>query len=239
MTSTSAAIYVFIQHDYHLLVLISFSAKEVDRSQLVAMPKRKQIQPTIHGLDLVGQLDDMESIAWNRELDGDPEWYVNPVHRPINPQRQFSELVKRRPLAASVVKAEHDGTLKRDYEEDISTVPLEEFDMDLFKSADMDIYRHEIRKSLKLHSPYKLQLAKLKQDKLKLEEAYLLQLRCEAELEETRAPKPGWYELKTKQFSSEHRKHNNLLANSGDWKSLIDYRNSLIEASTRWENLYQ
>ena len=199
----------------------------------------EEIQPSLHRLGLGHQLDEEESNVWNDKADYLPEWYVNPVHRPIGLENQFSELVRRQPLAASVVKAEHDGTLQRDYEEDISAVPLEEFDMDLFKSADMDIYRHEIRKSLKLHSPYKIQLAKLKQDKLKLEEAYLLQLKCEAELEETRAPKPGWYELKTRQFSSEHRKHNNLLTNSRDWKSLIDYRNSLIEASARWENLYQ
>ena len=90
-----------------------------------------------------------------------------------------------------------------------------------------------------MRSPFEVELAKLKREKLKLEEAYLLKLKCKAELEETRGPKPRWYELKTKQFTNELKKYNHLLSQSDNWKDLIEYRNELIEASGRWANLRQ
>ena len=190
-------------------------------------------------IDVVSDIRDNADRFWKEKLDKEHEWYLNPVHRPNSLQVPFSELVKRKPLTASVMKATTDGTLTRAYDEDISALPLDEFDMDLFKETDKEIYRNEIRKSLKLHSPFELQLAKLKQEKLKLEEAYLLQQKCKAELEETRGPIPRWYEMKTSQFTTEHRKHNNLLAIPGHWEPLIDYRNSLIQASGRWKDLSQ
>ena len=183
--------------------------------------------------------DDIEDSFWREGSGEEHEWYLNPVHRPYNPEMLFSELLKTRPLTASLVKAANDGTLPKDYDEDISALPLDEINMDLFRETDFEIYRNEIRKSLKLHSPFELQLAKLKHEKLKLEEACILQKKCKAELEETRGPKPRWYEMKTCQFTTEHKKHNNLLANSKDLNSLVDYRNQLIEASGRWENLCQ
>ena len=183
--------------------------------------------------------DDIEDNFWREESGEGHEWYLNPVHRPYGHEMSFSELLKTRPLTASLVKAANDGTLPRDCEEDISALALDEINMDLFKETDFEIYRNGIRKSLKLHSPFELQLAKLKHEKLKLEEAYILQKKCKAELEETRGPKPRWYEMKTSQFTTEHKKHNNLLVNSRDLNSLVDYRNQLIEASGRWKNLCQ
>eukprot|EP00795_Rhopilema_esculentum_P017505 gene17505-9124_t len=203
-----------------------------------ASSHKEEIQLDPEKYDLAIDLEDISGSAY-REEDGNGGWFLNPVHRPNENSLPFSEIMQRKPLTASVMKATAEGTLARDYEEDISQTPLEEFDLDIFKQTDLRTYREEIRRSLGLRSPFELELARLKQEKLKLEEAYLLKLKCDAELEETRGPKPRWYELKTKTFSREIRKHNNLLSNSENWRDLVEYRNQLIEASGRWENLRQ
>ena len=86
----------------------------------------------------------------------------------------------------------------------------------------------------KVKSP---ELFRLRYEKLKLEEAYLLKLKCEKELERTRGPRPKWYELKTPEFTREMIKHNDVLCNSAHWQELIEYRNNLMEASGSWSNL--
>ena len=204
-----------------------------------ASSHKEEIQLNPERFQLAVDIDDIDDDMLREECDTGSAWYLNPLHRPNDLSLPFSEVVKRKPLTAAVIKSVTDGTLRRDCSEDIASLSLEEFDLDLFKETDMEIYRNKIRRSLDLRSPFELELAKLRQEKLKLEEAHLLQMKCKAELEETRGPKPKWYEMKTSQFNTEIRKHNNLLANSDNWRSLIDYRNSLIEASGRWKNLRQ
>ena len=80
-------------------------------------------------------------------------------------------------------------------------------------------------------SPYEEQLFELRREKLKLEEAYLLKMKCEEELERTRFPKPKWYELKTKQFTTEMEKHNLMTRNKDKLRELVDYRNELFRKS--------
>lgn len=204
-----------------------------------ASSHKEEIQLDHDRFDLALDLEDFEERLQERTIRADGNWFLNPIHRPGASSVPFSELVQEKPLTASVMKAAAEGTLARDYEEDISEISIDEFDMDLFKETDLAIYRNEIKQSLGMRSPFEVELAKLKREKLKLEEAYLLKLRCEAEVEETRGPKPRWYELKTKQFGREHRKYSHLLSQSNNWKDLIEYRNELIEASGRWANLRQ
>ena len=196
-----------------------------------------QLDPDRFGLAL--DLDDVKGDFYRKSFDDKTDWYLNPVHRPSDLSIPLSELIKNKPLTASVIKAATDGTLTRDYNEDIAEVPLSDFNMAIFKETEMQIQRSHIRRSLNLCSPFELELTKLKMEKLKLEEAYLLKMKCKAELEETRGPKPRWYEIRTKQFNTEIRKYNDLLENPGIGRSLMDYRNSLIEASGRWGNLRQ
>ena len=204
-----------------------------------ASSHKEEIQLDNDRFDLALDLEDFEEQLEERKIRTDENWFLNPIHRPGASSVPFSELVKKRPLTASVMKAAAEGTLARDYEEDISEISVDEFDMELFKETDLAIHRNEMKQSLGLRSPFELELAKLKREKLKLEEAYLLKLKCKAELEETRGPKPRWYELKTKQFTRELKKFNHLLSQSDNWKDLIEYRNELIEASGRWANLRQ
>lgn len=88
-------------------------------------------------------------------------------------------------------------------------------------------------------SPYELKLFELRREKLKLEEAYLLKIKCEEELEKTRLPTPKWYELRTKQFTTEMEKHNSLLKKSGeDLQGILDYRVELFERSKDYNEFY-
>ena len=187
---------------------------------------------------------DASSTYWNKGLESsrsarieENSWFLDPVHRSDEFSVPLSELSKTNPLTASVLKARSEGTLERDYHEDIGETPIDDFDFELFRKTDDELIRRSMRKESGLQSPYQMELARLRREKLKLEETYLLKMRCEAELERTRGPKPKWYEMKTKQFCIEAQKNNELLANRNDWQELLDYRNTVLEASGQWSNL--
>ncbi|KAH9500205.1 hypothetical protein Btru_077474 [Bulinus truncatus] len=82
-------------------------------------------------------------------------------------------------------------------------------------------------------SPYSEEIAKLRMEKLRIEEQQYLELKRQAELEKIRGPKPKWYELKTPEFHQEANKNNQLLHNSDKWDELLVYRENLLDATNR------
>ncbi|KAM4651335.1 uncharacterized protein O3C94_013836 [Discoglossus pictus] len=80
-------------------------------------------------------------------------------------------------------------------------------------------------------SPYQQELARLRLERLRVEEELLLELKRQQELERTRGPKPKWYEMKSSQFHYEARKNNELLKSSKDYQSIYNYRQELSAAS--------
>ncbi|XP_071947321.1 uncharacterized protein [Antedon mediterranea] len=80
-------------------------------------------------------------------------------------------------------------------------------------------------------SPYRYELAKLRMERLRLEEDRILESKRQDELERIRGPQPKWYELKTPQFCYEAHKNNGLLKSQDEWQNLLDYRQSLIKSS--------
>ncbi|XP_062821849.1 uncharacterized protein LOC134294490 [Anolis carolinensis] len=80
-------------------------------------------------------------------------------------------------------------------------------------------------------SPYRQELARLRLERLGVEEAWLLELKRQQELERTRGPKPKWYEMRNSQFHYEARKNNELLRNSQEVPSVSKYRQDLVTAS--------
>lgn len=62
-----------------------------------------------------------------------------------------------------------------------------------------------------MQSPYELELARLRLERLRLEEAHLLQVARLAEIERTRAPQENWYEMRGPRFFYESRKNTQLL----------------------------
>ncbi|XP_013413972.1 uncharacterized protein LOC106176227 [Lingula anatina] len=92
--------------------------------------------------------------------------------------------------------------------------------------------------SVLLASPYQQEMARLRMERLRLEEEHLLELKREEELERIRGPKPKWYELKTPQFHYEAHKNNELIKTKNDWQDLLDYRNELLSASKDFQRSY-
>ncbi|XP_061457285.1 uncharacterized protein LOC133372540 isoform X2 [Rhineura floridana] len=84
-------------------------------------------------------------------------------------------------------------------------------------------------------SPYQQELARLRLEHLRVEEAWLLELKRQQELERTRGPKPKWYEMRNSQFHYEARKNNELLRNSQDVQSIYNYRQQLAMASKEFQ----
>ncbi|XP_059177675.1 uncharacterized protein LOC131956997 isoform X2 [Physella acuta] len=80
-----------------------------------------------------------------------------------------------------------------------------------------------------------IKLARLRMEKLRIEEEQYLELKRQAELERIRGPRPKWYELKTPQFHLEASKNNELLRNSDKWDDLLQYRENLINATKHKE----
>ncbi|XP_066288651.1 cyclin-dependent kinase 12-like isoform X1 [Branchiostoma lanceolatum] len=92
-------------------------------------------------------------------------------------------------------------------------------------------------------SPWEKELARLRLERLRIEEEHLLELKREDELERIRGPmpkcwhgpnnlpSPAWYEMKTSQFHYEAKKNNKLLKNSKHWQGMMDYRQELLNAS--------
>ncbi|XP_060132182.1 uncharacterized protein LOC118087268 isoform X2 [Zootoca vivipara] len=89
----------------------------------------------------------------------------------------------------------------------------------------------DVGRALVEMSPYQRELARLRLESLRMEEAWLLEQKRQQELERTRGPKPKWYEMRNSQFHYEARKNNELLRNSQDLQSVCDYRHELATAS--------
>ncbi|XP_072041511.1 uncharacterized protein [Amphiura filiformis] len=80
-------------------------------------------------------------------------------------------------------------------------------------------------------SPHQYELAKLRMERLRLEEEKILDNKRQEELERIRGPTPKWYEMKTPHFTYEHFKHNQLLKSKERWQELMDYRTKLTSSS--------
>ncbi|XP_014767639.1 uncharacterized protein LOC106867315 [Octopus bimaculoides] len=76
-----------------------------------------------------------------------------------------------------------------------------------------------------------VQMAKLRLDKLHLKEEILLETKRQQELERTRPPRKFWYMLRTKEFTTEHLKNQNMLKYYEYLNDILNYRKQLLKAS--------
>ena len=158
-------------------------------------------------------------------------WYLNPVHRSQSDNVDLARLQTTSPLQASVVKSNMEGSLFPPPQEVIDKTPIEAFDLSVFRNAEDEML--SCRTLTALTSPYQYKLAKLKMERLRLEEERLLQTKAISELERIRGPSPQWYELKTSGFHVEAKKNNQLLASKGHYKEIMDYRHQLLQTLDR------
>ncbi|CAB3993966.1 Hypothetical predicted protein [Paramuricea clavata] len=154
-------------------------------------------------------------------------WYLNPVHRTQSTDIDLSHLERTSPLQASVIKLNMNGSLFPTPQEIIDKTPIESFDLSLFRNAEDEML--SCRTLTALASPYQYKLAKLKMERLKIEEDRLLHKKSLSELERIRGPSPRWYELKTSGFHVEAKKNNQLLSSKGHYKEIMDYRHQLLQ----------
>ncbi|XP_041354048.1 uncharacterized protein LOC121371890 isoform X2 [Gigantopelta aegis] len=80
---------------------------------------------------------------------------------------------------------------------------------------------------LELVTPFQVELARLRMQRLRLEEDRLLEMKRLEELERIRGPQPKWYELRTPNFHYEMRKNNELIRSESRWQDLLNYREDL------------
>ncbi|XP_046325593.2 uncharacterized protein LOC124110339 [Haliotis rufescens] len=80
-------------------------------------------------------------------------------------------------------------------------------------------------------TPYQTELARLRMERLRMEEDRLLELKRQEELERIRGPKQKWYEMKTPEFHYEAHKNNQLIRSRDKWQDLLTYREELSHAS--------
>ncbi|KAG8434360.1 hypothetical protein GDO86_012658 [Hymenochirus boettgeri] len=93
----------------------------------------------------------------------------------------------------------------------------------------------DARRSVFEASAYQQELARLRLEKLKVEEEFLIEIKRQQELERTRGPKPKWYEMKNSQFHYEAHKNNELLRNNKEHQTIFDYRQELSTASQKFQ----
>ncbi|ELT90033.1 hypothetical protein CAPTEDRAFT_225498 [Capitella teleta] len=85
-----------------------------------------------------------------------------------------------------------------------------------------------------LSSPYQSELARLRMERLRIEEEHLLELKRQEELERIRGPSPKWYELRSPHFHYEAHKNTSLLKSKDNWQMLMDYRTEMERASKEY-----
>lgn len=158
-------------------------------------------------------------------------WYIHPVHRSQNTQVDLEVLARKSPLQASVLRSNLEGSIYPASQEVIDKIPIESFDVALFRNTEDEML--SCRTLTALTSPYQYKLAKLRMERLKLEEERLLQRKTLLELERIRGPSPRWYEMKTPAFHVEAKKNNQLLASKGHYKEIMDYRHELLSTLER------
>ncbi|KAK3583885.1 hypothetical protein CHS0354_033658 [Potamilus streckersoni] len=88
-------------------------------------------------------------------------------------------------------------------------------------------------------SPYVSKLAKLRMEKLRIEEDLLLEAKRLEELERIRGPRPSWYESTGPDFHYESRKNTELLKLQKNWQDLMDYREDLLRSSKDLARSYE
>lgn len=153
-------------------------------------------------------------------------WFIKPVHRTASPPVEIEKIVQRQPLKASVLRSSMEGNVTSDPSENIRKTPVRDFDMSLFRNAENHMLSS--RTISALATPYQEELARLRLDRLRLEEERLLQKKCMEELERIRGPKPRWYELKTPDFHREAKRNNDILSLSGHYGDIMEYRDQLL-----------
>ncbi|OWF45859.1 uncharacterized protein LOC110456400 isoform X1 [Mizuhopecten yessoensis] len=87
-------------------------------------------------------------------------------------------------------------------------------------------------------SPYQSEIAKLRMERLRIEEDRLLELKRHEEIERIRGPNHRWYESKGPDFHYECSKNTEMMKHEDHWEELVDYRNSLMECSTAFRKSY-
>lgn len=153
-------------------------------------------------------------------------WFIKPVHRTASPPVDIEKIAQRQPLKASVLRSSMEGNVTSDPSENIRKTPVRDFDMSLFRDAENHMLSS--RTISALATPYQEELARLRLDRLRLEEERLLQKKCMEELERIRGPKPRWYELKTPDFHREAKRNNDILSLSGHYGDIMEYRDQLL-----------
>lgn len=153
-------------------------------------------------------------------------WFIKPVHRTASPPVDIEKIVQRQPLKASVLRSSMEGHVTSDPSENIRKTPVREFDLSLFRDAENHMLSS--RTISALATPYQEELARLRLDRLRLEEERLLKKKCVEELERIRGPKPRWYELKTPDFHREAKRNNDILSLSGHYGDIMEYRDQLL-----------
>ena len=155
-------------------------------------------------------------------------WFINPVHRMTSPPVNIEKMARRRPLKAALLKTSLEGNIASDPTEDITKMPIRDFDLSVFRNAENQMLSSRTLSALV--TPYQEELARLKLDRLRLEEERLLKKKCQDELERIRGPKPKWYELKTPEFHREAKRNNDVLSLSGHYEDIMEYRQQLLSS---------
>lgn len=155
-------------------------------------------------------------------------WFIKPLHRTTTAPVDVEKIAKRRPLKASVLRSTMEGNLTSDPSENIRKTPINEFDLSLFRDTENRMLSS--RTISALATPYQEELARLRLDRLRLEEERLLKKKCLDELERIRGPKPRWYELKTPEFHREAKRNNDILSLSGHYEDIMEYREQLLSS---------
>ncbi|XP_043852603.1 uncharacterized protein LOC122750032 isoform X2 [Dromiciops gliroides] len=89
--------------------------------------------------------------------------------------------------------------------------------------------------SLGTMAPIQKALTRLRLQRLRAQEDWVLELKRQQELERTRGPKCKWYEMKSSQFHYEAHKHNEWLKNSRDSPLLCNYRQELASQTQEFD----
>lgn len=153
-------------------------------------------------------------------------WFIKPIHRTASAPVDIEKITQKQPLKASVLRSTMEGNVTSDPSENIRKTPVREFDLSLFRDAENQMLSSRTKSALA--TPYQEELARLRLDRLRLEEERLLKKKCVEELERIRGPKPRWYELKTPDFHREAKRNNDILSLSGHYEDIMDYREQLL-----------
>jgi len=85
-----------------------------------------------------------------------------------------------------------------------------------------------------LTSPYQVDLAKLRMERLRIEEERLLEMKRIEELERIRGPSEAWYELKNDRFHYEAHKNNEMIRNQNLLGATDEYKTEILRASRQF-----